>query len=130
WLADLPTSHCGLGCRAGLAVDCRVRRRGEPVFDSGPRSPQARNPRPGACVTWRSMGRHTTSLDRGCRHSVNAQWAHPTSKSIRVDRFVVASARRNRPLLEAQLPSADEIKAWLHHRFRDHRHITNWTPNT
>ena len=69
-------------------------------------------------------------LDRGCRHSVNAQWAHPTSKSIRVDRFVVASARRNRPLLEAQLPSADEIKAWLHHRFRDHRHITNWTPNT
>jgi hypothetical protein len=57
WLADLPTSHCGLGCRAGLAVDCRVRRRGEPVFDSGPRSPQARNPRPGARVTWRSMGR-------------------------------------------------------------------------
>ena len=64
WLADLPTSHCGLGCRAGLAVDCRVRRRGEPVFDSGPRSPQARNPRPGACVTWRSMGRHTTSLNQ------------------------------------------------------------------
>jgi hypothetical protein len=55
-------------------------------------------------------------LDRGCRHSVNAQWAHPTGKSIRVDRFVVASARRNRPLLEAQLPSADEIKAWLHYR--------------
>src|SRR6266403_2294944 len=72
-------------------------------------------------------------LDRGCRHSVNAQWALPTGKSIRVDRFVVASARRaerNHPLLEAQLPSADEIKAWLHHRFRNHRHLRDWTPYT
>src|ERR1700747_615168 len=67
-------------------------------------------------------------LDRGCRHSVNAQGGHPTGQSISGDRIVVTSARRNRPLLEAQLPSADEIKAWLHHRFLDHRHITNWTP--
>src|SRR5207253_3175336 len=42
----------------------RRRGRGEPAFDTGPRPPQARNPRPGARVTWRSMGRHTTSLNQ------------------------------------------------------------------
>jgi hypothetical protein len=33
-------------------------------------------------------------LDRGCRDPVNAYSAHPTGKSIGVDHFVVASARR------------------------------------
>ena len=64
WSGDLPISHYGLGCRAGLAVDCRVPGRGERVFDSGLRSPQARNPRPVARVTWRSIGRHTTPLQQ------------------------------------------------------------------
>jgi hypothetical protein len=57
-------------------------------------------------------------LDRGCRDPVNAYSARPTGKSIGVDHFVVAGARRaeeGRPLLEVQSPIIDEIAAMLHH---------------
>jgi hypothetical protein len=70
-------------------------------------------------------------LDRGCRDPVNAYSAHPTGKSIGVDHFVVASARRaeqSRPLLEVQSRSADEIAALLHYRLHVHRHIQRPVP--
>jgi hypothetical protein len=56
-------------------------------------------------------------LERGRRDPVNASRAHPTGKSMTVADSVLASASRadqNRPLIEVQLRTADEITALFH----------------
>jgi hypothetical protein len=56
-------------------------------------------------------------LERGCRDPVNASRAHPTGKSMTVADLVFAPASRadqNRPLIEVQLRTADEIAALFH----------------